>query len=98
MVFACTHITKCVSITNMIYTSFYIVKKFYSMENLKKLFFRRRDYQRCIMLAPMYLPPRVNLAYTLQMAGHYYQAWQQLSSAIQIDNGKREYVAYMTVS
>ena len=50
--------------------------------------FCRRDYQRCLHMNALYLPARVNLAYTLQMVGHYQQAWHQFTAAINIDNSK----------
>ena len=52
------------------------------------MYFCRRDYQRCLRLDVCYLPARVNLAYTLQMAGFYQQAWQQFTAAININKCK----------
>jgi hypothetical protein len=43
------------------------------------------DYQRCLVLKPMYLAARVNLAYNLQMHGKFMQAWQQFTIAIEQD-------------
>ncbi|XP_052281417.1 uncharacterized protein LOC127878913 isoform X2 [Dreissena polymorpha] len=41
-----------------------------------------RDYERVLRLDPMNLPARVNLAYTLQVAGHFMQAWRQFTTAL----------------
>ena len=48
----------------------------------------RRDYQRAMHLNPTYLPARVNLAYTQQVAGKFFKAWHQFTAAIAIDPSK----------
>ncbi|XP_074650504.1 uncharacterized protein LOC141905524 isoform X2 [Tubulanus polymorphus] len=45
----------------------------------------RHDYERCIKLDPLYLPARVNLAYSLEMTGQFMQAWTQFTIAININ-------------
>ena len=45
----------------------------------------RWDYERALHLNPTCLPARVNLAYTLQVAGKYQQAWHQFTKAILIN-------------
>ena len=52
------------------------------------VFLHRCDYQRAVRLDPMCLPARVNLAYTLQVAGRFMQAWRQFSTAIDIKPSK----------
>ena len=46
--------------------------------------FYRRDYQRVLRFDAMNLPARVNLAYTLQVSGHFMQAWRQFTTAIDL--------------
>lgn len=46
--------------------------------------FSRRDYERALHLDPMYLPARVNLAYTAQMSGKLMQAWKHFSAVIDV--------------
>ncbi|KAL4230368.1 cytochrome c oxidase subunit 1 [Mactra antiquata] len=41
-----------------------------------------RDYERVLRYDPYNLPARVNLAYTLQVSGHFMQAWRQFTIAI----------------
>ncbi len=51
----------------------------------------RHDYERCLRHDPGYLPARVNLAYNLQVSGHYQQAWHQFTAAIALQNGETSY-------
>jgi len=44
----------------------------------------RHDYERVLRCDPMNLPARVNLAYTLQVSGHFMQAWRQFTCALDI--------------
>ncbi|XP_071786267.1 uncharacterized protein [Asterias amurensis] len=49
----------------------------------------RRDYERALHLDPKCLPARVNLAYNLQVSGHFQQAWNQLTACLEIDPNYR---------
>ncbi|XP_038063059.1 uncharacterized protein LOC119733763 isoform X2 [Patiria miniata] len=49
----------------------------------------RRDYERALHLNPQCLPARVNLAYNLQVCGHFQQAWNQLTSCLKINPNYR---------
>ncbi|XP_069130069.1 uncharacterized protein [Argopecten irradians] len=46
--------------------------------------YARRDYERALLRDPLCLPARVNLAYTLQVAAKFMQAWTQFTTAIAI--------------
>ena len=48
----------------------------------------RHDYERALHINPLCLPARVNLAYTLQVAGKYQQAWHQFTKAVKINPSK----------
>ncbi|XP_060594169.1 uncharacterized protein LOC132748578 isoform X2 [Ruditapes philippinarum] len=50
----------------------------------KGLRYAMRDYQRVLRFDAMNLPARVNLAYTLQVSGHFMQAWRQFTTAIDL--------------
>ncbi|EDV25303.1 uncharacterized protein TRIADDRAFT_24608, partial [Trichoplax adhaerens] len=45
----------------------------------------RRDYGKALRLSPFYLPARLNLAYSLQVDGHFKLAWNQFTIALNID-------------
>ena len=47
--------------------------------------YARFDYERALHLDPTCLPARVNLAYTLQVAAKYQQAWHQFTKAVNIN-------------
>ncbi|XP_022099054.1 uncharacterized protein LOC110983798 isoform X2 [Acanthaster planci] len=49
----------------------------------------RRDYERALHLNPQCLPARVNLAYNLQVCGHFQQAWKQLTACLKINPNYR---------
>jgi Tfp pilus assembly protein PilF len=42
----------------------------------------RRDYERALVLDPLCVSARVNLAYTLQVMGKCMQAWRNFTIAI----------------
>ncbi|XP_046576439.1 LOW QUALITY PROTEIN: uncharacterized protein LOC124284394 [Haliotis rubra] len=46
--------------------------------------YARRDYERALILDPMCLAARVNLAYTMQVAGKLMQAWRHFTAAITV--------------
>ena len=48
----------------------------------------RRDYERVLRYEPTNLPARVNLAYTLQVSGHFMQAWRQFTTALDFKPSK----------
>ena len=44
----------------------------------------RRDYQRALVLDPLCLPARINLAYTQQVSGKLMQAWKHFTMVIEV--------------
>lgn len=61
---------------------------FFNLPKNNNVFFfiDRRDYARAISLRADYIPARINLAYALQVYGHYQRAWHQFTACIEIDS------------